>query len=584
MRRWMTVGLLLAGAMPALAQESDAPEPVRAEQYMAVAANPHASRAGLEILRAGGSAADAAIAMQMVLGLVEPQSSGIGGGGFLLHYGAADGALIAYDGRETAPMAADETLFLTDDGEPMDYVDAAFGGRAVGTPGNLAMLEMVHADQGKLPWARLFAPAIRLAEEGFAISPRLHELLDGRAEFFRERMELAFDDLGPAGRYFFTPDLQAKAAGTVLKNPAYADSLRRIAKAGAAALYSGPLADEIIAAVRDNPFAPGLLEADDLTAYAPRRVAAVCGPYRDHRICSMGPPSSGATTMLATLGVLEGFDLGAMDVQSAEAVHLFAGASRLAYADRELYIGDDAFVSVPVEGLIDPAYLARRRALIGLDAAMESAPAGTPPQEHGALDYAPHQGRELPATSHLVVADAAGNVVSFTTTVQIAFGSFVMAGGFLLNNELTDFSFAPEQDGRKVANRVGPGKKPRSSMTPTIGFDDAGRPAFAIGSPGGSRIINYVTKAVMGLVDWRLDIQQAISLPNMTGRNATIELEQDTPLADRQAALEAMGHSVELRSLNSGLHGLTIHYRPDGARSHLTGGADPRREGLPLGD
>jgi len=584
MRHMLSLFILLAGAMPCLAQEGEAQQPVRAERYMAVAANPHASRAGLEILRAGGSAADAAIAMQMVLTLVEPQSSGIGGGGFLLHYGAEDGTLVAYDGRETAPMAADETLFLKEDGEPMGYVDAAFGGRAVGTPGTVAMLEMVHAEQGKLPWARLFAPAIRLAEEGFAISPRLHELLAGRAEFFRERMELTIDDLGVAGRYFFTDALEARAEGAILRNPAYAETLRRIARDGAAAFYSGPLAEEIVATVRDNPFSPGLLSLSDLESYAPRRVEAVCGPYRDHRICSMGPPSSGATTMLATLGVLEGFDLGGMGTQSAKAVHLFTEASRLAYADRELYIGDDAFVSVPVEGLIDPAYLARRRALIDPDKAMETAPAGTPPHEHGALDYAPHRGRELPATSHLVAADAEGNVVSFTTTVQIAFGSFLMPGGFLLNNELTDFSFAPEKDGRKVANRVQPGKKPRSSMTPTIAFDGAGRPVFAVGSPGGSRIINYVTKAVMGLVDWNLDIQQAISLPNMIGRESGIELEENTPLADRKAALEAMGHSVELRGLNSGLHGLTIHYGPDGARSHLSGGADPRREGVPLGD
>jgi len=572
-------------AEPEAASESSpqsAAEPVRAERYLAVAANPHASRAGAGILAAGGSAVDAAIAMQMVLGLVEPQSSGIGGGGFLLHFDRAAGDLVAYDGRETAPMAADETLFLSESGEPMGFREAAFGGRAVGAPGAIAMLEMAHADQGKLDWAKLFAPAIRLARDGFAISPRLHALLERHAGMFREQ-GLGRDELGAAGRYFFTEAMQPKPVGSILRNPAYAATLERIARDGAEAFYKGPIADAIVEAVRDNPFAAGKLSLDDLADYAPRRTEPVCGSYRAMRICSMGPPSSGATTLLAILGILEGFDMAALAPESADAVHLFVEAGRLAYADRDVYTADDEFFPVPVEGLIDPAYLSLRRQSIAPGRAMATVDAGEPPREHG-LELSPHRSHEIPSTSHLAAVDAAGNVVSFTTTVQIAFGSFVMTEGFLLNNELTDFSFAPRRDGRLVANRVEPGKKPRSSMTPTIAFDDEGRVRFAVGSPGGSRIISYVAKAVTGLIDHGMNIQQAISRANRMGRGDRVDLEKGTPLEAVAEELRAIGHTVELVEMTSGLHGLTVHYDDDGETAYYLGGADPRREGLPVGE
>ena len=533
--------------VPALAQ---AGTPARADHYMISSANPHASRAGLEMLRAGGSAVDAAIAAQAVLSLVEPQSSGIGGGGFLLHHDAARGEIVAYDGRETAPMAVDETLFLDATGAPLPFLKAALGGRAVGVPGVLAMLERAHAEHGTLPWADLFQPAIRLAREGFAISPRLHELLAARAARYRE-MGLGIADLGTAGPYFFL-------------------------------FYHGPIAAAMVDVVHHNPFSVGALSLADLAAYRARSTAALCAPYRQHRVCSMGPPSSGATTMLAILGILEGFEMPALAPQSLPAVHLFAEASELAYADRDLYVADADFVAVPVQGLIDRDYLATRRRLVDPRHAMGKAAPGVPPG-HDAASPAAARSAEGPSTSHLVIVDAAGNVVSFTTTVQIAFGSFLMSGGFILNNQLTDFSFVPEKDGRKVANRVEPGKRPRSSMTPTIVFDPEGRPELAVGSPGGSRIIDYVAKAVIAVLDWGLDIQSAIDLPNLVARGGVVELEADTPLAGLEPQLRAMGHEVRLRTLESGLHGIVMRRDADG-RVVYEGGADPRREGVAVGD
>ncbi|MFQ5346557.1 MAG: gamma-glutamyltransferase [Rhodothalassiaceae bacterium] len=572
---------VLALLLPAAAR---AGAPAHADHYMISSANPHASAAGLAMLRAGGSAVDAAIAAQAVLSLVEPQSSGIGGGGFLLHYDAAAGDLVAYDGRETAPMAADETLFLDDNGETLPFLEAALGGRAVGVPGVLAMLERAHRAHGRLPWADLFVPAIRLAEAGFAISPRLHALLARRAGRYR-KMGLHLADLGTAGSYFFVEDangLRAKETGTRLRNPDYAATLRAIAAGGADAFYRGPLARAMVAAVHDNPFSVGTLSLADLAAYRARATDPVCGAYRRHWVCSMGPPSSGATTLLAILGILEGFDMPSLAPQSAEAVHLFAEASELAYADRDEYTADAAFFPVPVAGLIDRNYLAERRRLIRRDRAMGRAPAGIPPGWDGPPPPQ-EEAAEGPSTSHLVVADAAGNVVSFTTTVQIAFGSFLISGGFILNNQLTDFSFAPEREGRKRANRVEPGKRPRSSMTPTIAFDAAGRPVLAVGSPGGGRIIDYVAKAVIAVLDWKMDMQAAIDLPNMVARNGVLELEAGTRLADLAPALAAMGHTVRQGALESGLHGIRIRYRPDGSPLY-EGGADPRREGIALGD
>lgn len=578
---FLTASLSFLSSSPSWADDT-APMAVRAHQHMAIAANPHASRAGQQMLRKGGSAVDAAIAMQAVLSLVEPQSSGIGGGGFLLHFEKESGDLVTYDGRETVPMKADENLFLDEDGKPLGFLDAAFGGRAVGVPGVMAMLAEAHEEYGKLPWADLFAPAIALAENGFEISPRLFYLLDSRAKLYRDK-GTGLADLGAAGPYFFTDALQAKPVGFLLKNPDYAQSLRMIAQEGVKAFYEGDIARAIVAKVADNPMSPGHLSLEDMANYKPVKREAVCGAYRANRVCSMGPPSSGATTMLGILGILEGTDMAGLGASNPQAIHMYAEASQLAYADRDVYIADPAFVSVPVKGLTDKGYLAKRRALIDSARAMGKAEAGSPPRDQGML-YAPNQGPDIPSTSHLVAVDDAGNVVSFTTTVQIAFGSFLMSGGFILNNQLTDFSFVPEADGVKVANRVEPGKRPRSSMTPTMVFDNQGRVTMAIGSPGGSRIIGYVTKVVIGVLDWGMNIQQAISAPNMVAKDGVLEIERDTPLVSLMPELQALGHEVRDRTLNSGLHGLTVHYDADGAVLYYEGGADPRREGVALGD
>ena len=579
-RMWAAVA---AGLVLVLSTVASAAEPTEARRHMVSAANPHASEAGLEILRAGGSAVDAAIAMQLVLGLVEPQSSGIGGGGFLMHYRASDSLIEAYDGRETAPADLDPRLFLNDDGQPMGFFEAALGGATVGVPGVFRLLEAAHAKHGTLDWARLFEPAIRLAENGFTISPRLYFLLDRRAKFFA-RSDFPMDRLGAVRDYFFTTDGAAKPAGTVLKNPAYAATLRAVADGGADAFYTGPLAQAMVAAVRTNALRPGALSLDDLAGFRVAMRAPLCGHYRDHRLCSMGPPSSGATTLLAILGLLDGFDLAATGPGTAQSVHLYAEASKLAYADRALYIADPAFVSVPTKGLIDKGYLAKRRSLIDPERATAQVDPGMPPTEHGQVPApaAPHDGIDYPATSHLVAVDGRGNVVSFTTTVQIAFGSFVMVEGFLLNNQLTDFSFALEKDGKPIANRPEPGKRPRSSMTPTLVFDDQGRFRMAVGSPGGSRIISYVAKTVIGVLDWGLDIQAAIDLPNMVDRGQGLELERGTSLPDLADPLRAFGHTVSDRPLNSGVHAITATHTADGVLYH--GGADPRREGVALGD
>ena len=579
-RMWAAVA---AGLVLVLSATASAAELTEARRHMVSAANPHASEAGLEILRAGGSAVDAAIAMQLVLGLVEPQSSGIGGGGFLMHYRASDSLIEAYDGRETAPADLDPRLFLNDDGQPMGFFEAALGGATVGVPGVFRLLEAAHVKHGVLDWARLFEPAIRLAENGFAISPRLYFLLDRRAKFFA-RSDFPMDRLGAVREYFFTADGAAKPAGTVLKNPAYAATLRAVADGGADAFYTGPLAQAMVDAVRTNALRPGALSLDDLAGFRVAMRAPLCGHYRDHRLCSMGPPSSGATTLLAILGVLDGFDLTATGPGTAQSVHLYAEASKLAYADRALYIADPAFVSVPTKGLIDKGYLAKRRSLIDPARAMAQVDPGMPPTEHGQgpAPAAPHDGIDYPATSHLVAVDGRGNVVSFTTTVQIAFGSFVMVEGFLLNNQLTDFSFALEKDGKPIANRPEPGKRPRSSMTPTLVFDDQGRFRMAVGSPGGSRIISYVAKTVIGVLDWGLDIQAAIDLPNMVDRGQGLELERGSSLLDLADPLRAFGHTVSDRPLNSGVHAITATHTAGGVLYH--GAADPRREGVALGD
>lgn len=537
-------------------------EAVVARHEMVAAANPLAARAGLEILRAGGSAIDATIAVQMVLGLVEPQSSGLGGGAFLLHWSAAEQRLRSYDGRETAPRAARPERFLDANGQPMQFYDAVTNGKSVGVPGVLRMLELAHRRYGRLPWARLFKPAIRLAEKGFPVSPRLHWLLE-RDRFLRNDAN--------ARALYYRADGRALKVGSKLVNRAYAATLRRIAARGAGALYSGPIAKAIVRAVRARG---GDLALGDLAHYAALERDPVCGPYRAVRICGMGPPSSGGVTLLELLGILQHTDFRRAPPLSVEAVHLFSEASRLAYADRARYIGDPAFVRVPVRGLLDPAYLARRARLIGersMGAARPGHPAGAPL----AADVPDH---EHHGTSHVSIVDRDGNAVAMTTTIENAFGSRIMVRGFLLNNELTDFSFRPRARGLPAANRVEAGKRPRSTMAPTMVFDRDGRLRMLLGSPGGPAIVDFVAKTLVAALDWRFDIQAAIAAPNFGSLNGPTLLERDTPVQDLDQALAERGHVLNFARLTSGVQAI------ERAGGGWRGGADPRREGLAIGD
>lgn len=535
---------------------------------MISSANPLASAAGRDILRAGGSAVDAAIAAQAVLTLVEPQSSGIGGGAFLMHFRKSDGLTEAYDGRETAPAAIRPDVFVTADGKRRAFRDVSTGGAAVGVPGILRMLALAHKEHGKLPWARLFDRAIALSENGFAISPRLHAMI---------RRSKDLRDFPAARAYFLTPDGAAKPAGSLLLNPALAETYRQLAGGGAEAFYSGGIARDISAAVAKAARNPATMTLADIASYKAKKRPPICRPYRAWRLCVMPPPTSGGLTTLQILGLLEGFDMARIPPASVQAVHLISEASRLAYADRRRYIGDPDFVSVPVDGMLDPAYLRRRADRISSTESMGKAAPGRP---RGAENtrLADDDSEGFPSTSHLSVIDRDGNAVSMTTTIERAFGSRLMVRGFLLNNQLTDFAFIPRRDGRAVANAVAPGKRPRSSMSPTLVFDADGKLFATVGSPGGSRIITYVTKALIGLLDWKLDMQAAIDLPNHANRNGATELEKGTPLVKHADALRRLGHEVRLGSLTSGLHGIRV--TPDG----YDGGADRRREGVALGD
>jgi gamma-glutamyltranspeptidase/glutathione hydrolase len=539
---------------------------VRASRYMAVTANPYGTEAAQQILAAGGSAVDAAIAAQLVLNLVEPQSSGLGGGAFIVHYDAASKHMDAYDGRETAPAAARATRFLHPDGTPMTFREAVQSGMAVGTPGLLRVLELAHKEHGKLPWATLFAPAIALAEKGFIVSPRLHSLLDG---------DPALRRYAAARAYFYNADGSAVAIGHALKNPAYAALLRRIAAQGADVFYRGAIAHDIAAAVAAQ-VPPGDLTEADLAAYHAVKREVVCGKYRVYTICGMPPPGSGATTILAMLGMLERFDLGKLKPNSVEAVHLFAEAGALAYADRDRYVADPDFVPVPVAGLIDPAYLRERSRLIDPARSMGRAQPGHPPGAPTA--YASDSLSERHGTSHLSIVDAQGNAVVMTSTIESQFGARILVHGILLNNEMTDFSWIPEENGRPVANRIEPGKRPRSSMSPTLVFGPDGKLFMLMGAPGGNAIPNFVAKALIGVLDWHLDVQQAVALPNMGSRNRGLDIERGTVLEKESDALRAMGHEVHLFDFPSGLHGIMI--TPQG----LIGGSDPRREGEALGE
>ncbi|MGI9296844.1 MAG: gamma-glutamyltransferase [Gammaproteobacteria bacterium] len=537
----------------------------RAEKMMIAAANPHAAAAGLEILKRGGSAADAAIAAQMVLNVVEPQSSGIGGGAFMLYWHAADESLHTFDGRETAPAAADENLFAPG-GEKMKWRDAVVGGRAVGAPGLLAMLETAHRKHGRLPWAELFAPAIQIAENGFAVSPRLSESIANESE------KGGLGRYAAARKYFFTAEGKPLPPGTILKNPELADTFRKIAAGGARAFYEGEIARAIVAAVRGAADNPGALSESDLQNYRAKTRPPVCLPYRKYKVCGMGPPTSGGLTVLQILKILENFDLSEIPPMSAAAAHLFSQAARLAYADRAMHIADSDFHPVPVARLLDSEYLKSRARLISPARDMGKAAPGF--ANDSAAGVSPAQ----PSTTHLSVADKYGNVLSMTSSIENAFGSTLMARGFLLNNQLTDFSFAAAgEDGEKIANRVQANKRPRSSMSPMIVFDEDGAPLLAAGSPGGSRIINYVARSLIAVLDWNLDAQGAASLPHYVNRNGATDLEKGTAAEKLRGDLEKMGHKINIRPLVSGLH--LIHFT-DG---ELHGGADLRREGVAIG-
>jgi len=572
----LLASLLATVSLAATAQQRPSqPEPpsgwtpkklATAKKYMVVAASPLAADAGAAILAKGGSAVDATIATQLVLGLVEPQASGLGGGAFFLHYDARTKSVAAIDARETAPAAATRELFLRD-GKPIPFQEAVVGGRSVGVPGLPGLLEAAHARHGRLAWRALFEPAIALAEKGWPMSPRVFTLLEKDKGLLEN----------PAARaYFFTPEGKPRPVGSTMKNPEYAKTLRLLAAKGADAFYEGEIAADLVKAVTTHPTNPGVMSLADLAGYRVRDVEALCGTYRAWKLCGMPPSSSGGIAVLQMLGMLEGRDLSKVRPDSAEAVHLLSEAGRLAFADRNRYVGDDRFVDVPVKGLVDRAYLAERAKLIAGGKSMGRAQPGTPAGLKVAM--ADDAMDEVPGTSHIAVVDAEGNGVSMTTTIEAFFGSRQMVRGFLLNNQLTDFNFEPLEAGRLTANAVAPGKRPRSSMAPFLVMDaKTGRLEQAMGSPGGSLIITYVAKTLVATLDWRLDMQAAIDLPNRGSRGGPTEIEKGTELEGVSAALKAMGHDVRAIDMTSGLAG--IRRTPHG----WEGGADPRREGVARG-
>ena len=544
----------------------DAGRPVAARDWMVVAANPLAVEAGARVLQEGGTAADAMVAVQAVLGLVEPQSSGLGGGAFLVWYDGASGEITTLDGRETAPLAATPRLFQDDTGAPLAFFDAVVGGRSVGVPGTPALLKAAHERWGRAGWAGLFDDAIRLADDGFAVSPRLAMAVAGDAARLARF---------PETRAYFFPGGRLPEVGQTLRNPAYADTLRILAQEGTAPFFTGRIAVDIADRVRSAPGNPGVMAPIDLAIYRVRERPAVCAPYRGHEVCGMGPPSSGALAVGQILGLLAPFDLAALGPDSARAWRLIGDASRLAFADRGRYVADSDFVPVPVKGLLDPAYLAQRASLLEGDTALPEVAPGQPEFDH-ALNLADGGALEFPSTSHISIVDGFGNALSMTTTIENGFGSRLMVRGFLLNNELTDFSFRSHVDGVPVANRVEPGKRPRSSMAPTIVLKD-GRPVLIVGSPGGSRIIGYVAKSIIAHIDWGMDVQQAVAVAHLVNRFGTYDVERGRVGGGLAGALAGMGFEVERRVLNSGLHAISL------GAGGLRGGADPRREGVALG-
>ena len=554
-------------------------------KFAVAAANPLATDAGYQILKAGGSAVDAAIAVQMVLGLVEPQSSGIGGGAFLMHFNGRD--VEAFDGRETAPAGVTDKLFLGADGKPMPFIDAVVGGRSVGVPGTVRMLEMAHRQHGRLPWATLFEPAITLAQGGFKVSARLNSLLTTEIHLKKDPV---------AAAYFYNADGSPLATGTTLRNPVFASVLRRIASDGSKALLEGDIAQAMVDKVRNHPTNPGTLSMADLAGYQPVKRAPICSDYRanahDFRICGFPPPSSGAIAVGQILGILNNTHAASLPLQeglpSADWLHLYTDAARLAFADRAQYLGDPAFVQPPAGNwmsLLDPAYLAERAKAINQAPGGQSIKLARPGTPGGVKSaYAPMADQPEYGTSHISIVDSFGNAVAMTTTIEDGFGARQMVRGFLLNNELTDFSFAPtDASGAPVANRVQPGKRPRSSMSPTLVFDKAsGQLLMSGGSPGGALIIHYTAKTLYGVFNWGLLPQQAINLPNFGSLNGPTLLEEKRFTPATVEALKTRGHEVREVNMTSGLQAITR------SQAHGTplwmGGADPRREGVVMGD
>ncbi len=565
-------------AFPALAAEAVNPEAPTGRgalrggataSYMVAAATSYAAEAGASIIKAGGNAVDAAVAVELVLSMTEPQSSGVGGGGFMLFWDQGGQQMHMYDGREKAPAAAIEKRFFRPDGALMGRIEAIVGGKSVGVPGVMRMLELAHQKNGKLPWARLFEPAIKIAEDGFPMGARLNALLAN--DKYLPLWE-------PTKSFFYTADGKAKPVGTMMKNPEFAVVLRRMAKEGARALYTGSIAADVVKTVTTAARNASDMTVADMAAYEAKERDPICGKYRDKKVCTISPPSSGGISVLQTLGMLERFDLAAMGPESVAAYNAIAEAGRLALADRAMYVADPDFFPTPVKELIAESYIAQRSKLIDPEARMRTAPAGELTVKKAMNLYAA-ESPEIPATTHFSIVDKQGNAVAMTATIESGFGSKLMSNGFMLNNELTDFSYDDIAQGRTVANRVQGSKRPRSAMSPTLIFDKDGKLEIVIGSPGGPAIPAYVAKTIVALVDWKLTPAEAVGTANIVTSGDTLNLEQGTFLEKQAEAFKALGHTVKVDGSGSGLHAIRIM-----ANGALMGGADPRREGAVKGE
>lgn len=531
---------------------------------LVVTGHEEASKVALKIIQQGGNAVDAAIAAQMILNLVEPHASGIGGGGFLLYYDAKTKKVSYYEGRESAPENISSNIFLNGNGSSKDFLEAIKGGKSVGVPGLLRMLELAHKDHGNLPWRDLFADAINLSDQGFYISTRLHKLINNTAHV----------EVLPTMRKYFKDNGKAKPEGSLLINEELAKTFDIIAKNGADAFYEGEIADDIVAAASNTLINAGKLSKEDMKNYKAVKREPLCMNYHEYKVCTPTMPSSGGAAILQSLGILENFDLAQLEINSAEAVHVLAEAMRLAYVDRNYYAADDQFVDVPVQRMLDKKYLRKRSFMINVDSSLLNV---SPGMFHKDLAYVPNP-NESESTTHISIVDNEGNSVSFTSSIEHSFGSGIMVDGFILNNQLTDFSFVSEKKGKKVANRIEPLKKPRSSMTPIFVFDKDNKLILVVGSPGGARIIAYVLKTIIAVLDWRLPIDQAVALPNFVKMDNYLELEEGTTLESLVGDLEDKGHKVRIRDLTSGINAIYIS-----GEGTLQGASDPRREGVALG-